>query len=42
MAWGLTVTHAEALALQEMLETCTGPVSFEAYGLAPGAALPTQ
>ena len=29
-AWDLTVTHAEAVALREMLRTCDGPITFEA------------
>ncbi len=33
--WNLTATHAEALALREMLQTCDGPVSFEATGDGP-------
>ena len=34
-AWDLTVTAAEAVALREMLQTCDGPVNFEATGHAP-------
>lgn len=34
-AWDLTATHAEALALREMLQTCDGPVSFEATSELP-------
>ena len=36
-AWDLTVTHAEAMALREMLKTCDGPVNFEATGELPVA-----
>ncbi|MDE2899879.1 MAG: DUF1524 domain-containing protein [Chloroflexota bacterium] len=36
--WALTVTHAEAVALREMLQTCDGPVSFEATGGMPLAS----
>ncbi|MCY4625051.1 MAG: excalibur calcium-binding domain-containing protein [Chloroflexi bacterium] len=30
--WGLTATHAETIALQDMLKTCDGVVEFEAAG----------
>ena len=33
--WDLTVTHAEATALKEMLQTCEGPINFEASGVVP-------
>lgn len=41
-AWGLTVTAAEALALREMLQTCDGPVHFEASGIAVAPAAAPQ